>query len=218
MTLHALAGLASLASFAARAPAAEDIRDIRAPIAIPEWWRWPLAIALSALAALGVILFVRWWKKRRMRELTPHQRALAALERATTLAREGRSHEWADVVAETIRAALSARLGHEVLPKTTSELARTAWAHWTYEGPVEHRDEPTEHTAQPDAPIVHDAPRIIELLQACDLARFAMARMDPAGLLQWTAFAREAVDHLFAPAPAAATETAPLTSQPVTST
>jgi len=213
MTLHALAGLASLGRFAA--PAAEDIRDIRAPIAIPDWWRWPLAIALSALAALGVVLLIRWWKKRRARELTPHQRALAALERATTLAREGRSHEWADVVAETIRAALSARLGHEVLPKTTSELARAAWAHWTYEGPVEQHG---EDEGQPHAPVVHDAPRIIELLQACDLARFAMARMDPAALLQWTAFAREAVDHLFAPAPAAPAETAALTSQPVTST
>ena len=210
MTLHALAGLASLASFAA--PAAEDIRDIRAPIAIPEWWRWPLAIALSALAALGVILFVRWWKRRRMRELTPHERALAALERATKLAREGRSHEWADVVAETIRAALGARLGQEVLPKTTSELARTAWAHWTYEGPVEHGED--QH---PPHVVVHDAPRIIELLQACDLARFAMARMDPAALLQWTGFAREAVDHLFAPAPPSASA-AQLTSQPVTST
>lgn len=189
MTLHALA--ASLA-----VPAAgEDIRDIRAPIAIPEWWRWPLAIALSALAALAVILVVRWWRKRNARPLTPHERALAALRVAETLAREGRSHEWADVVAETLRASLSARLGGEVLPKTTSELAQT----------------PALHAG---------APRLIELLQVCDLARFAMGHLASPALLQWTVFAREAVDHLFAPVapPAAAPAAASLSSQPVTTT
>jgi hypothetical protein len=184
----------SLASaLAAPAAAADDIRDIRGPLAIPEWSRWPLAIAICGLAALAVVLVVRWWRARRMRSMTPYERALAALRVAETHAREGRSHEWADVVAETLRGALSVRLGSEVLPKTTSELARTAWAHWTYQGPVERE------RAAP-APALLDAPHLIELLEVCDLARFAMASLDTRALLEWTAFARDALEHLFAPA------------------
>jgi hypothetical protein len=187
--------LSSLAmAVAAPSAAAEDIRDIRAPIPIPEWWRVPLAVAICALAALAVVLLVRWWRMRRARTLTPHERALAALCIAEQHAREGRAREWADVVAETLRAALSVRLGAEVLPQTTSELAKTTWAHWTYEGPVERRRE---------EPALVDAPHIIELLEVCDLARFALGSLDTLALLEWTAFARAAVDHLFEPTPAA---------------
>lgn len=169
----------SLASLALAAPPAlggEDIRDIRAPLAIPEWWRWPAAVAAAALAALAVVLVVRWVQKRRARPPTPRDRALASLRAAEKLAHEGRSREWAEVVAETLRDALSVRLGAEVLPQTTNELAR-AWS----------------------TPPLHDAPRILELLETCDLARFARASLDDRALLAQTEIARAVVVHLFEP-------------------
>lgn len=170
-----------LSSLAPVAPLAEDIRDIHAPLAIAEWWRWPLAIALGAIAALAVVLVVRWVQRRRRRPLTPHDRARLALEAAAKLARDGRSREWAELVAETVRAALATRLGADVLPQTTSELART-WSSATAD----------------QAPLV-DAPRILELLVTCDLARFARASLDDQALLAQTAIARALVEHLFAP-------------------
>jgi hypothetical protein len=171
----------------------DDIRDIRAPLAIPPWWHWPLAIALAAIAALAIVLLVRWWQRRALRR-TPLQRAREALDIAEGHAREGRSREWAEVVAETLRGALAARLGADVLPQTTSELAETAWARWAYEGPVEPPRGPNEAH-------LPEAPRVVELLQTCDLARFAMASLDANALLANTVLARELVEQLFAPRP-----------------
>jgi hypothetical protein len=168
--------LTSIVLAAAPAPGAEDIRDIHAPFAIGEWWRWPLALAAGAVAALAVVLVVRYVQKRRARPLTPREQALAALRLAETLAREGRSREWADLVAETLRSALSTRLGAEILPRTTSELAEI-WA----------------------TPPLVDAPRVLELLETCDLARFAKASLDDRALLAQTVLARALVEHLFTP-------------------
>ena len=174
----------------------EDIRDIRAPIAIPPWWRWPVAIAACALVALGIVLVVRW-VKRRGRALTPLERALEQLRIAEEHARAGRPHEWAEAVARTVRVALATRLGRAILPQTTSELARQEWAHWAYEGPVD-----APHPAGGESLV--DAPRIISLLETCDLARFACAPLDADALLGETARARELVERLFAPPPKAA--------------
>lgn len=163
------------------APAvSEDIRDIRGLVAIPPWWHWPLAIALAALAALAVVLVVRWWRARSARALSPLERALHALAAAEAHARSGRSHEWADIVAETVRGALAARLGTAVLPQTTAELSKAPWA-------------------QPPLAEELAAPRILELLETCDLARFAKARLDTAALVASTATAGELVGRLFAP-------------------
>ena len=168
--------LSAIALAAPPALSPEDIRDIRAPLLFGEWWRWPLAIAVAALLALAVLLVVRYVRKRRARPLTPREQALAALRAADALAREGRTREWADVVAETLRAALSTRLGAEILPQTTSELAE-AWA----------------------TPSLVDAPRILEMLETCDLARFARASLDERALVAQTAIARALVEHLFEP-------------------
>jgi hypothetical protein len=180
---------ASSLAFAAPMPA-EDIRDIRGPIPIPPWWRWPLAIAVAAVLAFAVILLVRWWRARASRALTPLERARQALALAETHAREGHAHAWADIVAETVRAALAVRLGATVLPLTTAELALQSWT-----GPP-LKDE-------------LDADSVLDLLETCDLARFAKASLEPAALLAFTGRARELVERLFAPPPKATTKATP---------
>jgi hypothetical protein len=180
---------ASSVAFAAPLPT-EDIRDIRGPIPIPPWWRWPLAIAVAAVLATAVILLVRWWRKRASRALSPLERARRALALAETHAREGRAHPWADIVAETVRGALATRLGTSVLPLTTAELALEPWA----------------------SPPLKDelgADSVLDLLETCDLARFAKASLEPAALLAFTDRARELVERLFAPPPRAATQAVP---------
>jgi hypothetical protein len=139
---------------------------------------------------LAVILLVRWWRIRASRALSPLERARQALALAETHAREGRSHAWADIVAETVRNALGVRIGAEVLPLTTAELALESWA-----GPP-LKDE-------------LDAGSVLDLLETCDLARFAKASLEPAALLAFTGRAREVVERLFAPAPRAATKATP---------
>ena len=163
------------------APASpEDIRDIRGPIAIPQWWRWPLAIALAVVVATGIVLFVRWWRDRSPRALSPLERARQALTTAEAHARDGRSREWAEIVAETTRGALAARLGTDVLPQTTAELSQAPW------------------TKPPTSDEI-EAPRLLALLGTCDLARFAKARLDTDALLAETAVARQLTERLFAP-------------------
>jgi hypothetical protein len=180
--------VSSLAFAAPMAP--EDIRDIRGPIPIPPWWRWPLAIAIAAVLAFAVILLVRWWRERASRPLSPLERARRALALAETHAREGRAHAWAELVAETVRSALAVRLGTEVLPLTTAELALESWT----VAPL--KDE-------------LDADSVLDLLETCDLARFAKASLEPAALLAFTGRAREVVERLFAPPPRAPTKAAP---------
>jgi hypothetical protein len=159
-----------------------DIRDIRGPIAIPIWWHTPLAIALAVLAAFGAILLFRWWRLRNERALSPLDKARRALTAAEVEARAGRSRSWAELVAETTRGALAARLGTDVLPQTTAELAQGAWT----ESPLAEQ---------------LDAPHILELLETCDLARFANARLEKDVMVASTTQAREITERLFAPPP-----------------
>jgi hypothetical protein len=160
--------------------AADDIRDIRGLIPIPAWWHRPLVIAAVVVVALGVALLVRWWRARPARVASPLELARRALAAAETHALAGRAHEWADIVAETTRGALAARLGTEVLPQTTTELSEAPWAR------------------PPVAAEVH-AERLLELLETCDLARFARAKLDTKTLLASTATAGDLVERLYSP-------------------
>jgi hypothetical protein len=166
---------------------AEDIRDIRPLILIPSWVHW-IEVALVAGVVLAAVTFgLRLWRRRSTRPLTPEEQARGALARAESLAREGRTPEWAEVVARTLRTALSARLGLDACPQTTSELASDAWAPRAREADV-------------------DAPRLLELLSMCDLTRFAMARLDVDSLLASTEDARDWITRLFAtPVPSTST-------------
>jgi hypothetical protein len=178
----------SLAAFVAPGtPASDDIRDIRPLIPIPPWWHGlGLPLAIAALLVVLVLTYVA--VRRRKTELTPEQRAQAALGEAEALARAGRCREWAELVASTLRHALAARVGADVVPRTTSELAAIEWS------------------ARPDGALV-DPQRLLDLLWTCDLTRFALGRLDPDSLLASTRSARLWVTHLFevreVPAPTA---------------
>jgi hypothetical protein len=182
-------------SVVASTPApSEDIRDIRPLILIPPWWYWAAAAAAATLVVVGCILGYREWRRRTLRPVTPEERALETLAQAELLAREGRCREWADVVARAVRTALAARLRKESCPETTDELASLEWS--TVSG----------------API--DAPRLVGILSACDLARFALARLERESLLSSTEAAREWVTGLFAVRAASAASSVPAPSTP----
>jgi hypothetical protein len=175
----AVALLGSVVAVAAPgAAAAEDIRDIRPLIPIPAWWQGlglPLAVAAVLVAVVAAYLALR---RHGRSELTAEQRAQAALTEAEALARAGRCHEWAELVAVTLRNALAARVGSDVCPRTTGELAAIDWS------------------ARPDGALV-DSERLLDLLWVCDLTRFALGRLDPESLLASTRSARAWVTHLF---------------------
>ncbi|HEX4337247.1 MAG TPA: hypothetical protein VH062_15120 [Polyangiaceae bacterium] len=193
----ALAVAAFALSAAAGAPApSEDIRDIRPLILIPPWWYWAAAAAAATVVVVGCILGYREWRRRTRRPLTAEEQALESLAQAELLAREGRCREWADVVARAVRTALAARLRKESCPETTEELASLEWS--TVGG----------------API--DASLLVGILSTCDLARFALARLERDSLLTSTESAREWVTGLFAVPAASSASTVPATSTPVT--
>ena len=196
--VFAFVAVAALPCLAVAAPVSSgDIRDIRGPIAIPPWWRLPLAIALVVVVATGIVLVVLWWRARSRRGLSPLERAREALTAAEGHARDGRSREWAEIVAETTRGALAARLGTGVLPQTTAELSQASW------------------TKPPTSDEI-GATRVLALLGTCDLARFAKAHLDTDALLAETAVARQLTERLFAPPERPAVRAAPL-AEPVPS-
>jgi hypothetical protein len=172
--------LGAWSSWAAAAPArADDIRDIRPLISIPPWWYF-LAAALAATLILALIFAgIRYYRRRVRRPLTPEQIALLALDRAEAIARDGKCREWADLVAETLRGALAARLEREAFAETTSELASLDWSQ------------------VPRADVI-DIPMLIELLSICDLTRFALGKLEPSALLAKTGAARAWISRLFA--------------------
>ena len=213
----ALTTFISNVSLAIASPtAADDIRDIRAPLPIPPWWHWPLAIALVVLAVTAIVLLLRYWYKRRHRPLTLLQQAQRALELAEKLAKAGRSHDWAELVAPTMRGALAVRIGESVLPQTTNELAKAYWA-------KSPSDTEVNTARELDTRYLPEAPQLLALLEICDLARFAQANLGADELLAATASARVLVESLLSPrahpvsepavqtAPPADTETAPIT-------
>lgn len=173
----------------AATPPADDIRDIRPLISIPPWWYWLAAGAAGALIVALLFLGIRYWRRRRERSLTAEQRALQALERADALAHAGQCHEWADLLAQTLRTALAARLGRASCPETTRELAEVDWS-------------------KLPLGITVDGPRLVELLSTCDLTRFALGRLEPSALLAETSAARQWVTRLFA-TPETSTRTKP---------
>jgi hypothetical protein len=109
---------------------------------------------------------------------------------AEKLAKAGRSHDWAELVAPTMRGALAVRIGETVLPQTTNELAKAYWAKSLSNAEV--------NTARElDTRYLPEAPQLLALLEICDLARFAQANLGADELLAATASARALVESLF---------------------
>jgi hypothetical protein len=181
-TISLLASVAMAAPAAATA-AAEDIRDIRGPLAIAPWWRWPLVAVVAVLALAALAFAVRAWRARKLRAWTPLDRARQALTEAEEHAREGHCREWAELVAETTRTALAVKLGAQILPHTTPELAVALQARGGAETAIGGED----------------VVELLTLLASCDLARFAKARLDATALVAATATARALVERLYAP-------------------
>jgi hypothetical protein len=194
----ALVTLAGTSAMALAAPTADgDIRDIRGPVPIPPWWRWPLA-ALAGAVAIGILVVLfRRWREHARRPLSPLERARKALEAAEALARAGDFRACAEILAETLRAALAVRLGAGVLPQTTAELRHGPWT-------------------KPPLSLEIEADTILALLETCDLARFARAKLDSNALLEATAMARALTERLHAPPPPPRPAKAPSLAQTVT--
>jgi hypothetical protein len=96
------------------------------------------------------------------------------------------------MVAATMRGALAVRIGENVLPQTTNELAKAPWAKASVASdPSVARD--------PGTPYLIEAPQLLALLEICDLARFARANLDLDAMLAATSSARELLERLFAP-------------------
>jgi hypothetical protein len=169
---------------------ADDIRDIRPLILISPWWYWAAGAAAALILVAAMIAIVRAARRRNARALTAEERAQRELARAEALAREGRRREWADVVAQTLRSALAARLGMPACPQTTGELAAFDWA------------------SIPEAASV-DAQSLLKLLSTCDLTRFARARLDTSALVASTDAARSFIQQLFTKPQAAAAPVSP---------
>lgn len=192
------ASLATLALAASSfAAPAEDIRGVRPPLVIPPWWRVPLIAGLITLAIVLVALAARALWRRWHRPETPLEKALRALSEAEAYAKGGDTRAWADTLAETLRASLAVRLGAEILPRTTSELAKAPWASWVRDG----GDVPPAN----DPVRLPQAAALLALLDVCDLARFAKASIDSDALVAFTARARELVTAFHAPRPTART-------------
>jgi len=123
---------------------------------------WPWLANLSALA-VAVLLAAAWiWRRLTYRaplELTPEQRALAALERLETQVETLPSASIHSEVSLLVRGYLAERLALRALQQTTPEFLRAI--------------EEGQHLSPEQRAALRD------LLQSCDQARFAPVRVAP---------------------------------------
>ncbi len=91
---------------AAQPPMEEDIRDIKPAIAVEEALLWPWVLAAMAAAGAGGALV---WRRRRGRELTPHEQLMHTLAQAAELLHAGDTAGYADLASEGIRRFVQAR-------------------------------------------------------------------------------------------------------------
>lgn len=126
--LTMVAGSWPAAALAQAAPTAapvvvEDIRDVREPIFDPApWWEVAMPYALGALGALALYFVVRYVWRFLHRPRNPMQRALARIDNARRLAREGQVAAFADELSEALRAYIEERFEVHAPRKTTDEL------------------------------------------------------------------------------------------------
>jgi hypothetical protein len=143
------------------AAAAQDIRDIRGPISIPSIW--PTVLLVAGVVAVGIVLAVAVYAAvrhfRRSRLKTPAQIALARLEQARALAKEGHAAELGAAVSDTVRAYVEARFDFCAPKRTTEEFLH-------------------DLTSASDSPVSRHRDALGAFLGACDLAKFARFNID----------------------------------------
>lgn len=146
----------AMTSAAVPAPVAatEDIRDVRGPVPIPLWWRW-LALGGGAvlLAGLGGVAAVVI-RRRRVKPLKPHERALLRLEQAQPLAVAGQVREYAGAASDAVREYIEERFLLRAAHSTTEEFF-------------------DDIMAQAKAPLGEHRESLQKFIGACDLAKFA---------------------------------------------
>jgi hypothetical protein len=137
------------------AGAPEDIRDIRGPISIPYGWLW--AAYLAGAVALAAAIYGGWqWYCRRAAERAklPHEIALERLERARALMTESQAREYSFAVSEITRRYIEARFHERAARRTTEEFFH-------------------DLLAQTDTPLANHRGQLEDVLNHCDLAKFA---------------------------------------------
>lgn len=169
--LLAGAALAQAPVLPASAPAVEDIRDIRGPQPIAyEWWvPLLLAVGVAAVGAGGAAW--AWRRRRRLRERSPREIALARLEAARALIRQGNSREYSIELSNITRQYIEDAFGIVATHLTTDEFLR--------------------HFADaPDSVAINSQSLLADFLQACDLAKFGGWHLTAAGMLSMLESAR----------------------------
>jgi hypothetical protein len=160
----------------------KELRDAPQPEQLPPPppSPWPRRLALAGLALVAALLLlavtwgVRRWRAVPVPPLPPHRRALAELERLEASATQPDSSGFHDRLAGVLRAYLAARFELATGRQTSAEIL-------------------TAVAALPDIPPpALDSLR--EVLQRCDLARFARASLSPEDCRATLAAARAFVE------------------------
>jgi hypothetical protein len=161
----------------------EDIEAPGEPFEAPLPWRW---IAVGALLAIGAGACFVWWRRRapsapRQRVLSPHEHALAELERLRTASRRSEAEVEAFYVAvsQVLRVYIERRFHLRAPERTTEEFLRDLEAS--------------------DGPIRRHRLELERFLAQCDLVKFAAVRPNEA---EHEATWRTAHDFVVATAPA----------------
>jgi len=134
-----------------------DIRDITGPLAIPDPWLVPLAVAGVLVALVVALLAVRFLRARRRAE-TPEARALARLEEAGQIMDPSCAREYGVAVSTAIRLYIEERFAERAAHRTTEEFLHGL-------------------AATENSPLASRRPLLERFLQHCDLAKFARLRL-----------------------------------------
>jgi len=133
----------------------EDIRDIRSPRHLPTPWLWAAYSAGAVLFALAAFAAWRWYRRGRFTAKLPYEIALDRLEEARRLMTPEQAHAFCTEVSEVIRGYIEFRFNVRAAHRTTEEFLHDL---------LEERQEKL---------VAHRA-SLVEFLQHCDLAKFAL--------------------------------------------
>lgn len=153
------------------APSMNDIRDIRGPKPIAAGWGVALLVAggVAGIGAAGTAWALL--RRRRVLDTTPQQIALARLDSARALMREGNSRPYSIELSSIMRQYIENAFGIVATHFTTDEFLH--------------------HVANtPDSVLIGSQKSLGEFLQACDLAKFGGWSLPASGMLEMLESAR----------------------------